>query len=89
MLFSSNVALSVFYPSLSWSEMDTSAEGRRWQFMCTCLLKDIQKCVVFFFILSVKIYLPYSGFYCGIILSGIIIQYCTILFKLLTKKYKV
>lgn len=92
MLFSSNVALSVFYPSLSWSQMDTSAEGRRWQFMCTCLLKDIQKCVVFcfcFFHFICKIYLPYSGFYCGIIPSGVIIQYCTILFKLLTKKYKV
>lgn len=64
MLFSSHVALSVFYPSLSWSEMDKSADGRRWQFMCTCLLKDIQKCVCLFFHSICKIYLPYSGFYC-------------------------
>lgn len=68
--------------------MDKSTEGRRWQFMCTCLLKDIQKCVVFFHSIC-KIYLPYSGFYCGIIQSGIIIQYCTILFQLLMKKEKV
>lgn len=67
--------------------MDKSTEGRRWQFMCICLLKDIQKCFLFFHSIC-KMYLPYSGFYCGIIQSGIIIQYCTILFQLLMKKKK-
>lgn len=43
---------------------------------------------LFFFHSLCKLYLPYSGFYCGIIQSGIIIQYCTILF-LLTKQEKV
>lgn len=44
-------------------------------------------CFVFFHSIC-KMYLPYSGFSCGIIQSGIIIQYCTILFQLLTKKKK-
>lgn len=45
-------------------------------------------CCFLFFHSICKIYLPYSGFYCGIIQSGVIIQYCTILFQLLMKKEK-
>lgn len=54
---------------------------------CVHVYSRTFKNVLFFCFHSIcKIYLPYSGFYCGIILSGVVIQYCTILFKLLTKK---
>lgn len=45
-------------------ETTPSMEGRWWQFMCTCLLKDLMDLCFYF---CKKNYLPYSGFYCGII----------------------
>lgn len=83
-------------PTLHWVSSTPHSANRRWTKVrrgdgdnsCVHVYSRTFKNVLFFFILC-KIYLPYSGFYCGIIQSGIIIQYCTILFRLLMKKEKV
>lgn len=84
-------------PTLHWVSSSPHSANRRWTKVrrgdsdnsCVHVYSRTFKNVFCFFHSICKMYLPYSGFYCGIIQSGIIIQYCTILFQLLTKKKKV
>lgn len=85
MLRSPSVALSVFYRSLSEEGRECGGETVT---IHVYMFTQGHSKMCCFFILSVKFTYLIVAFYCGIIQSGIIIQYCTILFQLLMKKKK-
>ena len=81
-----DVALSVFYPTQL--VVDGQTYGGETVTIHVYMFTQGHSKMCCFFHSTCKIYLPYSGFYCGIIQSGIIIQYCTILFSTIKERKK-